>query len=188
MKIPKRCHWGRPGIFIINFELFQIFPKFSCCWLWTRKCLLWKFSEILFDICFNVSTGGRQDLTRSDAGNPVIFLISQTQWDVNYSNYSNKLFKTFNYSNNSFKEHWKVCINLAMIFWEHKKQSRRLLWIYYLGSFSILENHKLNKIIDLYKAFYKISMIKYNKVILCEIRYDRKKKGETVCRIIRRKT
>ena len=28
-----------------------------------------------------------------------------------------------------------------------------------LGSFSILENRKLNRIIGLYKAFYKISMI-----------------------------
>ena len=31
-----------------------------------------------FDICFNVSTGGRQDLTRNSAGNSVIFLISNT--------------------------------------------------------------------------------------------------------------
>ena len=30
-----------------------------------------------FDICFNVSTGGRQDLTRNNAGNSVIFLISK---------------------------------------------------------------------------------------------------------------
>ena len=31
-----------------------------------------------FDICFNVSTGGRQDFARSNAGNSVIFLISHT--------------------------------------------------------------------------------------------------------------
>ena len=35
-----------------------------------------------FDICFNVSTGGTQDLTRSDAGNSVIFHSSRAQWDV----------------------------------------------------------------------------------------------------------
>ena len=26
MKIPERRHLGRSGVFIINFELFQIFP------------------------------------------------------------------------------------------------------------------------------------------------------------------
>ena len=36
----------------------------------------------LFDMCFDVSTGGKQDLTRSNAGNSIIFLISHTQWDV----------------------------------------------------------------------------------------------------------
>ena len=39
----------------------------------------------LLDISFNVSTGGRQDLTRSNAGNSVIFLISHTQWDVTFA-------------------------------------------------------------------------------------------------------
>ena len=54
------------------------------------------------DICFNVPTGGRLDLTRSSAGNSVIFLISHTQWDVIFA--SLQLL-------NSFKEHWKVCIS-----------------------------------------------------------------------------
>ena len=31
------------------------------------------------DICFNVSTGGRHDLTRTNAGNFFIFFISHTQ-------------------------------------------------------------------------------------------------------------
>ena len=31
------------------------------------------------DICFNVSTGGKQDLTKNNAENSVIFLISHTQ-------------------------------------------------------------------------------------------------------------
>ena len=55
------------------------------------------------------------------------------------------------YLNNSFQDHWKVCI----IHW---------LWIHYLRLFSILKNHKLNRIIDLYKALYKIPMTKYNTI------------------------
>ena len=38
------------------------------------------------DICFNLSTRGRQDLTRSNAGNSVIFLTSHTKWDVTFAN------------------------------------------------------------------------------------------------------
>ena len=42
----------------------------------------------------------------------------------------------------------------------------RLPWIHLLWSFSILENHKLHIVKDLYKALYKTSMIsiKYNKI------------------------
>ena len=39
----------------------------------------------LLDISFNMSTGGRQDLTRSNTGNSVIFLICQTHWDVTFA-------------------------------------------------------------------------------------------------------
>ena len=41
---------------------------------------------------------------------------------------------------------------------------------------SILENHKLHRMRDLYKALYKIYMIsiKYIKIILCKIRYEGK--------------
>ena len=38
-----------------------------------------------FDICFNVSPGGRQGLTRSNAGKSVIFLISLSQWDATFA-------------------------------------------------------------------------------------------------------
>ena len=48
IKIPKRRHWGRCGIFVINFELFHNFSYFSCCSFWTGKFLLRKFSDILF--------------------------------------------------------------------------------------------------------------------------------------------
>ena len=38
------------------------------------------------DICFNVSIGGRQNSTRSNARNSVIFLISHTQCDLTFPN------------------------------------------------------------------------------------------------------
>ena len=40
-----------------------------------------------FDISSNVSTGGRQDLTGSNSGNSVIFLICHTQWDVTFASF-----------------------------------------------------------------------------------------------------
>ena len=59
------------------FSSFPIvdFEKLNICW---ENCLTF----YSFDICFNVSTGGKQDSTRSNAGNFVISLISQTQSDV----------------------------------------------------------------------------------------------------------
>ena len=39
------------------------------------------------DICFDVSGGTRQGLTRSIARNSLIFLISHTQWDVTFASY-----------------------------------------------------------------------------------------------------
>ena len=55
-----------PSFPIVNFEQVNI------CW----ENYLTYYS---LHICFNVSTGGRQDLTRSNAGNSIIFLISQTE-------------------------------------------------------------------------------------------------------------
>ena len=65
---------------LLILSYFTLFPSFviidfkqvNTCW----ENYLRFYS---FDICFNVSTGGRQDLTRSNAGNSVIFLISHTQ-------------------------------------------------------------------------------------------------------------
>ena len=48
MKIPERRHWGSSGVFIINFELFQIFLWFYYCWFWTSKYLQRKLSDILY--------------------------------------------------------------------------------------------------------------------------------------------
>ena len=64
--------------------------------------------------------------------------------------------QAFDYFNNSFKEHWIVCINATTKFWGHKNKVGDF---HYLGSFVILENHKLNRIAEIYKALYKISMI-----------------------------
>ena len=62
-----------PSFPIVDFEQVNI------CW----ESYLTFYS---CDICFNVSTGGRLDLTRSNAGNSVIFLIPYTQWDVIFAN------------------------------------------------------------------------------------------------------
>ena len=35
-----------------------------------------------------------------------------------------KPLQAFDYSNNSFKEHWIVCINATTNFWEHKNKAR----------------------------------------------------------------
>ena len=48
MKLSERHHGGRSAVFIINLELFQIFPEFFYCWLLTDKCLLRKLSDIGF--------------------------------------------------------------------------------------------------------------------------------------------
>ena len=93
---------------LLTLNYFTPFPSFpiadfeqvNICWeIYLTFCL--------FDICFNVSTGGRQDLKRSNAGNSVIFLISHA----------------FDYLNNSFKEHWKVCINATTRSWGHKNKA-----------------------------------------------------------------
>ena len=95
MKIPKRRHWGRSGVFIISY--FKTFPKFSIvdfeqvniCW----ENFLTFYSS---DTSFNVSTWGRQDLTMQGLamqGIPVIFLIFHTQWDVTFA--SLRLLKWF---------------------------------------------------------------------------------------------
>ena len=68
---------------LLTLNYFKSFPSFpivdfeqvNICW----ENYLTFYS---FDICFNVSTGRRNDITRSKTGNSVIFLISHTQWDV----------------------------------------------------------------------------------------------------------
>ena len=72
IKIPERHHWGRSGV-LLTLNYFTPFHNFSVL----------DFKQLnSFDICFHGSTGGWQDLTRSNKGNSVIFLISHTQWGV----------------------------------------------------------------------------------------------------------
>ena len=69
-----------PSFPIVHFEQLNI------CW---ENYLTFNS----FDICFNVSTGWRQDLTRSNAANSVFFVISHTQWDLTFA--SLRLLKKF---------------------------------------------------------------------------------------------
>ena len=63
------------------FRSFPIvdFEQVNICW----ESYLTFYS---FDICFNVSTGGGQDLTRGNIENSANFLISHTEWDVTLAN------------------------------------------------------------------------------------------------------
>ena len=61
-----------PSFPIVDFEQVNI------CW----KNYLAFYS---LDIFFDVSSRGRQDLTRSNAGNSVIFPILHTQWDITFA-------------------------------------------------------------------------------------------------------
>ena len=74
-------------VVLVSFPSFPIvdFEQINICW----EDYLTFYS---FDICFNVAAAGRQDLTRSNAGNSVIF-ISHTQWDVTFA--SLQLLKKF---------------------------------------------------------------------------------------------
>ena len=64
---------------LLTLNYFTPFPGFPIA-DFEQVNICWQNYQTLysFDICFNVSTGGKQDLTKSDAGNSVIFLISHT--------------------------------------------------------------------------------------------------------------
>ena len=67
------------------------------------------------DIYFNVSTRGRQDLTRSNAASSVIFLISHTQRDAPLANLG-RLRKFIQGTLES-------CKNANTNFWGHKNKA-----------------------------------------------------------------
>ena len=69
-----------------------------------------------------------------------------------------------------------------------------LPWIHYLGPFSILENYKLDRIVDLYKALHEKSKhsMKYLKYNTIKSFYAKstmtERKDEKECHFIRDKT
>ena len=92
---------------LLTLNYFKSFPSFSIIdFEQVNICRENYLTFCSFVVCFNVSTRGRQDLTRSNVGNSVIL---HTQ--------------AFDCSNNSFKEHWKVCINATTSFWGHKNKA-----------------------------------------------------------------
>ena len=81
VKIPERFHWERllRKFWLLTLNYFTPVTSFpivdikqvNVCW----ENYLTFYS---LDICFNVSTKRRHDLTRSNVGNSVIVLVSQT--------------------------------------------------------------------------------------------------------------
>ena len=72
------------SLLILNyFKTFASFPNVD----FEQVNIYWEndVTFYLLDICFNVSTGGRKDLRRSNAANSAIFLISHTQRDVTFA-------------------------------------------------------------------------------------------------------
>ena len=61
---------------LLTFNYFTHFPSFPIV-DFEQLNICWENYVTFdsFDICFNVSNGGKQDLTRSSTGNSVIFLI-----------------------------------------------------------------------------------------------------------------
>ena len=71
---------------LLTLNYFKSFPSFPIV-DFEQVNICWEnyLTFYICDICFSVSTGGRQDLTRSNTGNLVIFLFSHTQWDVTFA-------------------------------------------------------------------------------------------------------
>ena len=150
---------------LLTFNYFKSFLSFPIV-DFEQVNICWKNYLTFYscNICFNVPTGGRLDLTRSNAGNSVIFLISHTQWDVIYA--SLQLL-------NSFKEHWKVCINANNNFLRPKNKAGDCRESITSDCFPF--------IYDLY--------LKCNKIKSCYAKSAMTgKKGEKECRFIRCKT
>ena len=64
-------------LWLLTLNYFTSFPMVD---FEQVNILLKKLSDIYsFDICFSVSVGARQGLTQSNAGNSVMFLISETE-------------------------------------------------------------------------------------------------------------
>ena len=76
-KTSLRSFWC---LHLLTLNYFTSFPSFPIAdFAHVNNCWEIYLTFFLFDICFNVTTGGTQDLTRSSTGNSDIFLVSQTQ-------------------------------------------------------------------------------------------------------------
>ena len=65
---------------LLTFNYFAQFPSFAIIdFKQVNVCWENHLTFYSFDVYFNVSTGGKQDLTRTTVWNSVIFLISHTQ-------------------------------------------------------------------------------------------------------------
>ena len=73
---------------LLTLNYFKSSPSFTVV-ASGRVNIFWEIHLTFysFDISFNVSTGGRQDLTRSNSWNSVIFLICHTQLDVTFASF-----------------------------------------------------------------------------------------------------
>ena len=111
IKIPDGRHWSRPVSSLITLNYFKDFPSFpnfgfeqlNICWRNYRNFYS-------FDICFNVSTGGRQDLTRGNAENSVTHSV--------WSNLRKPLITQIIHSSNTRK-----FINGTIKLWGHKNKA-----------------------------------------------------------------
>ena len=79
IKLPE---WRLENVLVsslLTLNYFAPFPSFSIV-DFKQANVCWENYQTFysFDICFNVSTGGRQDLTRSNVGNSNFFLILYT--------------------------------------------------------------------------------------------------------------
>ena len=79
MKLPERRHWNVPVSSLLTLNYFTPLPSFSIA-DYKQVDVCWENYQTFysFDICFNMPTGGRQDLTRSNVGNSNFFLILHT--------------------------------------------------------------------------------------------------------------
>ena len=106
---------------LLNLNYFKSFPSFPIIGF-EQVNIFWEIylKFYSFGISFNVSPGERQDSTRSNARNSAVFLISHTQWDVTFARIP---MVQIEYSNDSFGEQGKICINATTRIRGHKNKA-----------------------------------------------------------------
>ena len=106
------------SLLILNY--FTFFPSFPIV-DFKQVNIYWKnyLTFYLFDICFNVSTEGRQDLIGSNVGNSVIFYFTHSV----RCNHSKPLITHIIH----LSKQGKVCINATTKFWGHKNKAGEIV-------------------------------------------------------------